>query len=109
MIKDLIHAPEEEAGKEKHVPFIEKLEGGVVRVTCGEKVRHPSTEQHYIQWIKLFGTDKEGKFRELGSATLTPVYAQPQASFTVNIENYSELQALIYCNLHGLWQNSLKL
>ena len=38
-----------DAATEKHVPVVEKIDGGY-RVTVGE-VEHPMTEAHYIQWI----------------------------------------------------------
>ena len=107
MISDIIHKPAEEE-KEKHVPNI-AVNGNLVTVKCGRDVWHPSTEQHYIGWIKLYGVDKEGKFRELGSANPTPVISQPGASFMVDVGNFKEVHALIYCNLHGIWENELKL
>ena len=107
MISNKIHKPEEEE-KEKHVPHIE-VNGNTVTVKCGRDVQHPSTDQHYIGWIKLFGVDKQDNFRELGSANLTPVLSHPGASFMVNVGNYKKFLALIYCNLHGLWENKLKL
>ncbi len=106
MIKDKIHAPAEETGKEKHVPFIE-LHGDKIKVSCGKDIMHPSTAEHYIGWIKLYGLDKEGLFRELGSANPTPGITNPVAVFAVDGNNYKELHALIYCNVHGLWENTL--
>ena len=103
----MIHALPEEEGKEKHVPNI-TVNGNTVTVKCGKDVMHPSTEAHYIGWIKLFGVDKEGLFRELGSVNPTPG-STPVASFSVEIGNIKELYALIYCNLHGIWENKLPL
>ena len=40
-----------DAATEKHVPVVEKIEGGY-RVTVGE-VEHPMTEAHSILWIEL--------------------------------------------------------
>ena len=39
-----------DAALEKHVPVIEKIEGGF-RVKIGE-VPHPMEEKHYIEWIE---------------------------------------------------------
>ena len=39
-----------DGAKEKHVPVVEKIEGGY-RVTVGS-VEHPMTDAHYIQWIE---------------------------------------------------------
>ena len=42
---------------EKHVPVVEKIEGGY-RVTVGE-VEHPMTEAHSILWIELVTNNNE--------------------------------------------------
>ncbi len=39
-----------EAGKEKHVPVIEKIKGGVL-VKVGS-VEHPMIDTHYVEWIE---------------------------------------------------------
>src|SRR3712207_3040381 len=44
-----------DGAKEKHVPVIEKIEGGY-RVSVGS-VEHPMTAEHYIQWIELITED----------------------------------------------------
>ena len=44
-----------DGAKEKHVPVVEKIEGGY-RVTVGS-VEHPMTDAHYIQWIELVTPD----------------------------------------------------
>ena len=40
-----------DAATEKHVPVIEKIDGGY-KVKVGS-VEHPMTEEHYIEWIEL--------------------------------------------------------
>ena len=40
-----------DAAKEKHVPVIEKIDGGY-KVSVGS-VAHPMEEKHYIEWIEL--------------------------------------------------------
>ena len=108
MIHELIHKPGEEMAKEKHVPHIEVVDGKV-KVSCGKDIMHPSTEGHYISWLKLYGVDKDGNFRELGSYYPKPVEEQPVAEFEVDVSNQKELHALILCNIHGLWENTLVL
>ncbi|WP_419656378.1 Dfx2: desulfoferredoxin (superoxide reductase) [Desulfosarcina variabilis str. Montpellier] len=81
-----------DAAKEKHVPVIEKIEGGV-KVKVGD-VPHPMEEKHYIQWIELIADGKSYiQFLEPG--------ATPEAVFNVSA---SQLTAREYCNLHGLWK-----
>ncbi len=81
-----------DAATEKHVPVIEKVEGGV-KVTVGE-VAHPMEEKHLIEWIQIVadGTAYR-KFLNPGDA--------PEAVFKVDA---SDVTAREFCNLHGLWK-----
>ncbi|MDM8523142.1 desulfoferrodoxin [Desulfococcaceae bacterium HSG8] len=81
-----------DAAKEKHVPVLEKISGGV-KVKVGE-VAHPMEEKHYIEWIEV---NADGKvYRQF----LNPGEA-PEATF--NVEG-SQISIRAYCNLHGLWK-----
>lgn len=81
-----------DAAKEKHVPVIEKVEGGVL-VKVGS-VDHPMLETHYIEWIELHTANKVyRKFLKPGE--------KPEAFFNVDEEI---LFAREYCNLHGVWK-----
>ncbi|KYO68665.1 desulfoferrodoxin [Thermovenabulum gondwanense] len=80
-----------DASKEKHVPVIEKIEGGF-KVKVGS-VPHPMEEKHFIEWIELI-TDK-GILREF----LAPGQA-PEAVFCTDAD---KVTAREYCNIHGLW------
>lgn len=81
-----------DASKEKHVPVIEKIEGGY-KVKVGS-VPHPMEEKHYIEWIELVADGKA--YREF----LKPGQA-PEAIFKIEA---SQVTAREYCNLHGLWR-----
>lgn len=81
-----------DAATEKHVPVIEKVEGGY-RVTVGE-VEHPMTDAHYIQWIELV-TPNEVLRRYLAPTD------RPVAEFKTDA---TDVYAREYCNLHGLWK-----
>ena len=81
-----------EAAKEKHIPVIEKIEGGY-RVTVGS-VEHPMLENHYIQWIELL-TPNEVLRHELKPGE------KPVAEFKTDA---TKVLAREYCNLHGLWK-----
>jgi superoxide reductase len=66
---EFIHAPEFE-GKEKHVPDISLSEsdvGTVVTIKIGKEVLHPTTKEHHIEWVKLFGEAQDGKFVQVGT------------------------------------------
>ncbi len=81
-----------DAAKEKHVPVIEKVPGGV-KVAVGS-VAHPMEEKHYIQWIEIIADGKV--YRQY----LKPGDA-PEATFAVEA---TDITAREYCNLHGLWK-----
>jgi superoxide reductase len=79
-------------GKEKHVPVIEKIEGGV-KVKVGS-VPHPMVAEHYIEWIEVIADDKA--YRQF----LNPGDA-PEAEFAVEA---AQIWAREHCNVHGLWE-----
>lgn len=83
-----------DAATEKHVPVVEKIEGGY-RVTVGE-VEHPMTEAHSILWIELITNNNE-VLRKYLEPTDRPV-----AEFKTDA---TEVYAREYCNLHGLWRS----
>ncbi len=74
-----------------------------VTVTIGEYMMHPSTHDHFIQWIELYDGDLQ-----LGHADLVPATTKPEVTFTVVLNNSTTLRALENCNLHGTWENSKK-
>lgn len=82
-----------DAAVEKHVPVIEKIDGGF-KVSVG-KVEHPMIEQHYIMWIELIF--ENGIMR----AELQPD-EKPEAVF---LSTETPVAARAYCNLHGLWKS----
>ena len=81
-----------DAAKEKHVPVIEKIDGGV-KVKVGS-VAHPMEEKHYIQWIEIIADDKiYRRYLKPGDA--------PAAEFKITAD---KIVAREYCNLHGHWK-----
>ena len=80
-------------GKEKHVPVIENVEGGI-KVKVGS-VPHPMEEKHYIEWIEVIADGKA--YRQF----LKPGQA-PEAFFCCI--KATKITAREYCNLHGLWK-----
>ena len=81
-----------DAAKEKHVPVIEKIDGGV-KVKVGS-VAHPMEEKHYIEWIEIIADGKA--YRQFLKPGQTP-----EATFMVTA---SDIKAREYCNIHGLWK-----
>jgi superoxide reductase len=89
----LVNENSVDASKEKHVPVIEKTDGGY-KVSVGS-VAHPMEEKHYIEWIELIADGKA--YRQF----LNPGEA-PVAFFSIVAQ---KVTAREYCNLHGLWKN----
>lgn len=80
-----------DAAKEKHVPVIDKVPGGVL-IKVGA-VDHPMVDNHYIEWIEVQTENKVyRKFLKPGD--------KPEAIFKLDEEVTSVRE---YCNLHGLW------
>ena len=82
-----------DASTEKHVPVIEKIEGGY-KVKVGS-VPHPMEEKHHIEWIELVADGAAYRqFLDPGDA--------PEATFAIEA---AEVSAREHCNVHGLWRS----
>ena len=82
-----------DAAKEKHVPVVEKVDGGY-KVSVGS-VEHPMLDNHYIGWVELIGNGTvQRRFLKPGE--------KPQAVFYTKEE---DVHAREYCNLHGHWSS----
>lgn len=84
-----------DASKEKHVP-VYSVDGNTVHVTVGS-IEHPSTNEHYIQWIGL-STDKGVQIHYLSPGE------KPQSCFKICDKEKID-QVFCYCNLHGKWSS----
>ena len=92
--RSMVHLAPKSAdqGREKHVPVIEKIDGGF-KVKIGS-IPHPMEDKHFIEWIEVIADGKV--YRQ----SLRPGQA-PEAVFNVAAEN---IRAREYCNIHGLWE-----
>ena len=85
----------------KHTPNIEVIDGGDVqkiKVTIGLKgIAHPQTEEHLIEWIRLF----DGS--ELVGTVVFGPEDTPIAEFEL-AQTGGQIIAQALCNLHGLWE-----
>lgn len=90
-----LEAKTKDSSTEKHVPFIEAKDDGVL-VKVGQNTAHPMMENHYIKFIEVLTED--GVYRK----ELKPNDA-PEAFFPVKKDEI--LQAREWCNLHGLWKS----
>jgi superoxide reductase len=89
---ELLDEKTADASTEKHVPVIEKIDGGY-KVKVGS-VPHPMEEKHYIEWIELLADGKA--YRQF----LRPGIPA-EAVFNVKAATVSARE---YCNVHGLWR-----
>jgi superoxide reductase len=89
---ELLDEKTADTGKEKHVPVIEKIDGGF-KVKVGD-VPHPMEEKHYIEWIELLADGKAYRqFLQPGKPA--------EAVFNINAATVSARE---HCNVHGLWK-----
>lgn len=89
---NLLKEGETDAATEKHVPVIEKTDGGY-KVKVGD-VAHPMEEKHHIEWIELIA---DGTVHRRFLSPSDP----PEATFMIEAEGVTARE---YCNLHGLWK-----
>ncbi len=91
----LYEAKTADAATEKHVPVIEKIEGGV-KVTVGSTL-HPMDEDHYIEWIEICAD---------GQCLIQPLKPgdAPEAVFKTDAAEIC--CAREWCNKHGLWKTA---
>ena len=85
-------AKSSDQGREKHVPVIEKANGGI-RVRIGS-VPHPMEDDHFIEWVEVLVDGKS--YRQF----LNPGQA-PEAVFAVEGTSVAVRE---HCNKHGLWE-----
>ncbi len=113
---------------EKHVPVIEFAgtpssgEMFEVSVSVGREVAHPNTTEHHIRWIRVYFVPEGSKSPyEIGSfefcahgasvdgADTSTVYTDHRVVFRFKAEKSGTVIATSFCNIHGLWENSMKL
>ncbi|MDR0375514.1 MAG: desulfoferrodoxin [Treponema sp.] len=80
-----------DAAKEKHIPVVEKVDGGW-KVVVGSAI-HPMEEKHHIAWIELLADG-------LSCKKILKPGEKPEAVFAVQADNVVIRE---YCTLHGLW------
>ena len=112
----VIIPPSQEMGKEKHVPIIDapsSVKAGepfTVTVTVGKTVPHPNTVEHHIKWIHLFAKEDGSRYVvDVAKIELGPTYASPTLTVPVMLKKNSTLYALEHCNIHGVWDYSVRI
>ena len=111
---DVVIPPEQELGKEKHVPIIDAPstvkanEPFTITVEVGKTVPHPNTVEHHIKWIQLYAQYEDSRYVvELGTFNFGPTMAQPKVTLSIMLKSNATIYALEHCNIHGLWDYSV--
>jgi superoxide reductase len=109
---------------EKHAPVIETPDsvkaGEFFTVTAGlgKAIAHTNTVQHHIRWISLYYLPEGAKlpiqlahaeFTAHGDSTTDqpgPALTNPSMTANVKLAKSGTLQAVAYCNIHGVWQST---
>src|SRR5690554_6286183 len=103
---------------EKHVPVIhapEKVKAGEsfeLKISVGEEIPHPNSLEHYIAWGKIFFFQEGGKFPvELADFKFASHgeggnFTEPVGLTKVKLDKSGTIHAIIYCNIHGVWENN---
>ncbi len=104
---------------EKHVPVLHAPETAVagevfeVKVSVGDAIGHPNTLEHHIVWFKLFFHGEGEKFPvEMATFQFSAHgegenFTEPVGLAKVKVAKSGTLYAQSYCNIHGVWENSL--
>ncbi len=83
---------------EKHVPVFLNTNDNGLEIRVGSQL-HPMLNEHYIQFIEAISEDKNKLCRQYFTPQDTPIMVLKEK---VGIQKARE-----YCNIHGLWENSL--
>ena len=110
--------------KEKHTPVIEIERGEKeikIKLMVGKEIAHPNTTAHHIRWIDCYFLPKGEKFPyQIGKAEFcvhgasvegpdtSKLSTKPAISFVLNTEKTGTIIAASFCNIHGLWRNTLE-
>lgn len=92
---ELVEIKSADFALEKHVPYIERKNGGVL-VKVGKEVPHPMAPEHYIVYIEI-----------CADGTLMRHYLKPgdkpEAFFETDAKT---ITARELCNVHGVWKSN---
>jgi len=108
MVKDIENMTDLE---KKHLPIItapqsvKKGECFEVQVEVGKIMAHPNAPGHHIEFIELYADHTY-----LARMDITAVMVCSVMKVCLSLDHiHSELRAFAHCNLHGTWENRVKL
>ena len=109
---------------EKHVPVIDcpdKINAGEklnLTITVGKEIAHPNTTEHHIRWIRVYFVPQGNafaydvgnfEFNAHGENNESPIYADHEVTFSFKTQKSGSINAISYCNIHGLWESNKKI
>ena len=106
-IKDPKHPTKAEL---KHTPDIKVGETNAkgytkVEITLGKNgIIHPSTKEHYIDFIEVYADNKL-----IGKTVFEPGEAMGYVSYNAKLNGAKKIKAVAGCNIHGIWENTISL
>ena len=95
---ELKHTPQITVGKKDAKGYTN------IEITVGQGgIIHPSTQAHWIDFIKLHADDTL-----VGISELMAEISRGTTSFSLKLDGVKTLTATSGCNLHGIWSSSIK-
>ncbi|MCK5243536.1 class II SORL domain-containing protein [bacterium] len=94
--------------EKKHQPTIaapaqvKAREPFAVTITVGQSMPHPDEGGHWIQWVELYAGEAY-----LARADLSATVSGTPVTFTLKLNQDTDLVARARCNLHGIWENRI--
>ncbi len=96
---ELKHTPEIKIGSKDAKGYT------LVEITIGQKgILHPSSDAHWIDFIEL---KADGKL--IDRVLFEPGKSMGYAAFKVKLDGVKSLTAVEGCNLHGIWEHTVKI
>lgn len=72
-------------------------------IQIGHKL-HPMTVEHHIEWVEVWASGKRLERIEFDEVTAV----EPALTVRLTLAEPTELTVRTRCNLHGLWENSIR-
>ncbi len=72
-------------------------------IQIGQEI-HPMTDGHHIEWVEVWAENKKVERVEFAG----PTGAKPVLNVALVAKPGTMLNVRLSCNLHGLWENSIK-
>lgn len=113
-----IYHTKKDEGHEKHIPTIKFIKNhgneeiNTIKIVVGNTIAHPNTLEHSIKWIDLYIQTNDKKIKFIGRQEFEPTICEPVAKFKISkdiVDCTEEIIAVSYCNLHGLWIDSVSI